>query len=73
LNLRKKLEKISPSILKILHAKTNSRHTNCASTNGRFDTLQAAVLLGKWPGFDEEVEKRGNIGARYSELLKATV
>ena len=70
MNLRKKLEKISPSILKILHAKTNSRHTNYASTNGRFDTLQAAVLLGKWPGFDEEVEKRGEIGARYSELLK---
>ena len=42
-------------------------------TNGRFDTLQAAVLLGKWPRFDGEVEKRGNIGARYSELLKDAV
>jgi UDP-2-acetamido-2-deoxy-ribo-hexuluronate aminotransferase len=38
-------------------------------TNGRFDTLQAAVILGKWPGFEEEVQKRGEIGERYSELL----
>jgi UDP-2-acetamido-2-deoxy-ribo-hexuluronate aminotransferase len=39
-------------------------------TSGRFDSLQAAVLLGKWPGFDDEIEARAEIGARYSELLK---
>ncbi len=38
--------------------------------NGRFDTLQAAVILGKWDGFEQEVEDRGRIGARYSALLK---
>lgn len=38
--------------------------------NGRFDTLQAAVILGKWDGFEQEVEARGRIGARYSALLK---
>ncbi len=38
--------------------------------NGRFDTLQAAVILGKWPHFEEEVKARNQIGARYSELLK---
>jgi UDP-2-acetamido-2-deoxy-ribo-hexuluronate aminotransferase len=38
--------------------------------NGRFDTLQAAVLLGKFPGFESEVKSRNAIGARYSELLK---
>jgi len=43
-------------------------HTH-VGTNGRFDTLQAAVILGKWPGFEEEVQKRGEIGARYGELL----
>jgi UDP-2-acetamido-2-deoxy-ribo-hexuluronate aminotransferase len=43
-------------------------HTH-VGTNGRFDTMQAAVLLAKWPGFEEEVQKRGEIGARYSELL----
>lgn len=38
--------------------------------NGRFDTLQAAVILAKLPHFENEVTARGNIGARYSELLK---
>ncbi len=37
--------------------------------NGRFDTLQAAVLLAKLPHFQAEVEARSRIGARYSELL----
>jgi len=39
--------------------------------NGRFDTLQAAVLLAKFPHFDAEVEARARIGARYSSLLSA--
>jgi len=39
--------------------------------NGRFDTLQAAVLLAKFPHFDREVEERGRIGARYTALLSA--
>ena len=38
-------------------------------TNGRFDTLQAAVLLAKLPHFQWEVEERGRIGARYSAAL----
>lgn len=38
--------------------------------NGRFDTLQAAVLLAKLPHFDWEIEQRGKTGARYSELLR---
>ena len=38
-------------------------------TNGRFDTLQAAVLLAKLPHFAWEVEARGHIGARYTSLL----
>lgn len=37
--------------------------------NGRFDSIQAAVLLAKLPHFQEEVEARGRIGARYSDLL----
>jgi UDP-2-acetamido-2-deoxy-ribo-hexuluronate aminotransferase len=39
--------------------------------NGRFDTLQAAIMLGKWPGFAEEVKSRERLGARYSEKLSA--
>jgi UDP-2-acetamido-2-deoxy-ribo-hexuluronate aminotransferase len=38
-------------------------------TNGRFDTLQAAVLLAKLPHFEWEVRERGRIGARYSSAL----
>jgi UDP-2-acetamido-2-deoxy-ribo-hexuluronate aminotransferase len=47
-------------------------HTH-VGTNGRFDTLQAAVILGKWDGFEDEVQKRSDIGARYSELLQGHV
>lgn len=44
-------------------------HTH-VGTNGRFDSMQAAILLAKWPGFEDEVQKRADIGSRYSELLK---
>ena len=39
--------------------------------NGRIDTLQAAILLAKWPNFQQEVEARGRIGAAYSLKLNA--
>lgn len=39
--------------------------------NGRIDTLQAAILLAKWPNFAKEVEARGRIGAAYSRKLQA--
>lgn len=38
--------------------------------NGRFDTIQAAILLAKLPTFPNEVAARERIGARYSELLR---
>ncbi len=48
------------------------RHSHpLLGTNGRFDTLQAAVLLAKLPHFETEVTERGRIGARYSELLRS--
>ncbi len=39
-------------------------------TNGRFDTLQAAVLLAKLPHLDWELGERSRIGSRYSEALE---
>ena len=45
-------------------------HTDIG-VNGRIDTLQAAILLGKWPNFAAEVEARGRIGAAYSRKLQA--
>lgn len=44
------------------------KHT-MLGTNGRFDTLQAAVLLAKFPHFEDEIAARMQIGDRYSTLL----
>lgn len=41
--------------------------------NGRLDTVQAAVLLAKMEVFDDEVERRAQVGARYGELLDGHV
>lgn len=38
--------------------------------NGRFDTLQAAVMLAKFPHYEGEVKARMEIGARYSQMLE---
>ena len=45
-------------------------HTDIG-VNGRIDTLQAAILLGKWPNFAQEVEARSRIGEAYSRKLQA--
>ncbi|MBT5925676.1 MAG: aminotransferase DegT, partial [Verrucomicrobia bacterium] len=45
-------------------------HHTMVGMNGRFDTLQAAVLLGKFPSFEKEVATRNALGARYSEALR---
>lgn len=45
-------------------------HTDIG-VNGRIDTLQAAILMGKWPNFANEVDARARIGAAYSKKLKA--
>ncbi|MGB3096468.1 MAG: DegT/DnrJ/EryC1/StrS family aminotransferase [Candidatus Deferrimicrobiaceae bacterium] len=37
--------------------------------NGRLDDLQAAVLLGKFPRFPDEVTARATMGERYSDRL----
>lgn len=41
--------------------------------NGRFDTLQAAVLLAKLPIFEQEREARLGIAARFNQLLGSHV
>jgi len=52
------------------HGGVKRHEHSLIGTNGRFDTLQAAVLLAKLPHFESEVAARGRIGARYSELLR---
>jgi UDP-2-acetamido-2-deoxy-ribo-hexuluronate aminotransferase len=52
------------------HGGVKRHHHPLLGMNGRFDTIQAAVLLAKFPHFAEEVKARERIGARYSELLR---
>jgi len=52
------------------HGGERRHHHTLLGMNGRLDTLQAAVLLAKLPHFAGEVEARGRIGARYTELLR---
>jgi len=52
------------------HGGTRRHHHTLVGTNGRMDTLQAAVVLAKLPHFEQEVRNRGEIGARYSDLLR---
>lgn len=41
--------------------------------NGRLDTMQAAVLLAKLEVFDDEVQRRGEVAARYDRALADVV
>ena len=56
-----------------LHGQDRRYHHPVIGVNGRLDTLQAAVLLAKLEVFEDEVEARGRIGARYTELLRGHV
>jgi UDP-2-acetamido-2-deoxy-ribo-hexuluronate aminotransferase len=53
-----------------VHGQDRRYHHPRLGVNGRLDTLQAAVLLAKLELFDEEVEARARIGARYSEMIQ---
>lgn len=54
------------------HGGVKRHHHPLLGMNGRFDTLQAAVVLAKLPHFEWEVRERGRIGARYTEALRGT-
>lgn len=51
------------------HGQDRPYHHPRLGINGRMDGMQAAVILSKMAIFDEEVEARARIGARYSTLL----
>jgi len=51
------------------HGQDRRYHHPLIGINGRLDTIQAAVLLAKLDVFPDEVDARGRIGERYSELL----
>ena len=53
------------------HGGLKRHHHPYLGTNGRLDTLQAAILLAKLVHFPGEVAARERIGARYTGLLRA--
>lgn len=55
------------------HGGLRRHHHPYVGTNSRLDTLQAAILLAKWPHFPAEIQARGEIGARYSDRLRPYV
>lgn len=55
------------------HGQEQRYHHVRVGVNGRLDTLQAAVLLAKWPIFEEEIAMRREVGKRYDEMLQGIV
>jgi UDP-2-acetamido-2-deoxy-ribo-hexuluronate aminotransferase len=54
-----------------VHGQDRRYHHARIGINGRMDTIQAAVLLAKLDRFGWEVERRQEIGARYTAMLNA--
>ncbi|MCY1267420.1 UDP-2-acetamido-2-deoxy-3-oxo-D-glucuronate aminotransferase [compost metagenome] len=52
------------------HGQERRYHHVRVGVNSRLDTLQAAILLAKLSIFDEELALRGQVAARYGELLQ---
>jgi UDP-2-acetamido-2-deoxy-ribo-hexuluronate aminotransferase len=55
------------------HGQDRRYHHPLIGVNARMATIQAAVLLAKLEVFDEEVRRRAEVGARYTELLEGAV
>lgn len=51
------------------HGGLQRHHHTLVGMNGRFDTLQAAVVLAKLPYFDQELQQRQRIASRYNAAL----
>jgi UDP-2-acetamido-2-deoxy-ribo-hexuluronate aminotransferase len=52
-----------------VHGQERKHHHPILGINGRMDTLQAAILLEVLEVFPDEVQKRENLGQKYSEGL----
>ncbi len=54
-----------------IHGQDRRYHHACLGINGRLDTIQAAILLAKFPHFENEVRLRQEAGIYYSKNLSA--
>ena len=52
-----------------VHGQSGRYHHTRIGVGGRMDTLQCAVILAKWPRFGVEVERREELGRRYTRLI----
>jgi len=52
-----------------VHGQDKRYHHALLGINARLDTLQAAILLAKFEYFNDEIELRNKVAARYSRLL----
>lgn len=55
------------------HGQTAPYHHAMLGINGRLDSMQCAVLLAKLDVFDDELERRAQVAARYNETLAGHV
>lgn len=55
-----------------VHGQSKKHHHPILGLNGRLDSLQAAVILAKLNLFDDEIRKRNEVAARYSESLRSS-
>lgn len=65
--LAKKMQEIR------VHGQAKRYYHTRLGLNGRFDTLQAAILLEKLAIFPEEIQLRQEVAARYEALLPKTI
>jgi UDP-2-acetamido-2-deoxy-ribo-hexuluronate aminotransferase len=65
-------EKVHEVLMSIrVHGQGSNKYDNIrVGTNGRLDTMQAAVLLCKFELFEKEMELRQKIASRYSSALR---
>jgi len=56
-----------------VHGQDRRYHHPVVGTNGRLDTIQAAVLLAKLEAFNKEIAARVRMGSAYSEKLSDLV
>jgi UDP-2-acetamido-2-deoxy-ribo-hexuluronate aminotransferase len=56
-----------------VHGQDRRYHHPLIGINGRMDTIQCAVILGKLEVFDKEIADRQRVAARYNDLLSPVV
>ena len=67
-------DKIARTLRLLVNHGQEGRYNHVAiGINGRFDSIQAAVILGKLEIFDKEIEQRQQVALWYAELLKDAV